>query len=310
MARWAGNDPTHGFWSWSLPIGRIFGIEVRLHWTLLAMTVFRAGDLFGIGLAWWWFPIAILALPLSVLLHEFGHAIAARAVGGDSRDIILWAYGGIAWCSVPARALAHLLVAAAGPGVSLALWATGLGAVQAGWVAGSAAAVASFVAELNLALLLFNLLPLYPMDGGRIARSILWPLVGRYRAVLWTLGLAWISLAGMAAWAVHVSDFRIFGLALILVYAVVLEHRQIRQGIDPELGDDLRPDGRSTFLDRWRERRAERAAARAERAAAVEQAELDRLLAKVSEHGLPALTAAERRTLQRISERERERSRR
>lgn len=307
MSRWAANDPTHGFWSWSLPVGRVLGIEVRLHWTLLLMTVLWSRDLFGIGLAWWWFPIAILALPLSVLLHEFGHAIAARAVGGDSRDIILWACGGLAWCAIPARPLAHLVVAAAGPGVSLALWAAGQGMVQAGWLTGSPAAVALFIAGVNLSLLLFNLLPVYPMDGGRIARSALWPLVGRPRAVRWTVNLAYLCLAGMALWAVKTSDFLLFGLALLLVYAVVMEHRQIQQGIDPELGDDLRPDSAGTFFDRWQARRAAHARARASRAEASEQAELDRLLAKVSEHGLPALTAGERRILQRISERERSR---
>lgn len=307
MARWAGNDPTHGFWSWSLPVGRVLGIDVRLHWTLFLMTAVQSADLFKVRLEWWWYPIAIAAVPLSVLLHEFGHALTARAVGGDSREVVLWAYGGIAWCQVPYRWLAHALVAAGGPAVNLVLWGGGTLAIQAGSLPIEVAAVVGFIAGINHSILLFNLLPCYPMDGGRLARSLLWPAVGRARAVAWTVTLAWICLAGMALWAVKTSDFQLFALAAILAFAVVLEHRQVRMGIDPEFGDDLPPAGPSP-LDRWRARRRAQDAERAERAAAAEQAELDRLLAKVSERGLPALSESERRTLQRISQRERERS--
>ncbi len=299
-------DPTAGFWSWSLPIGRILGIDVRLHWTLLLYTAFQVAQFAGLGAPWYWWVVVLLAVPLSVLLHEFGHSLTARAVGGDSRDIILWAFGGIAWSVVPARALAHLLVAAGGPLVNLILWGAGMALLHAGWVDGTIGGVIAFVAGINGMLLLFNLLPCYPMDGGRIARSLLWPLVGRAKAVRWTINLAWLSLVGLAIWAVLHRDLFLFGLAAMLAFAVVSESRAVAQGYDPE-GVEEWGAGRP-LLDGWRKRRAAAAAVRAERVSAAEQAELDRLLAKVSEHGLPALSPGERRMLQRISERERERA--
>ena len=300
-------DPSHGFWSWSLPCGRLFGIDIRLHWSLLAFTLFQIGSFAFAGVAWYWWPVVVLTVPLCVLLHEFGHSLTARAVGGDSRSITLWALGGIAWCDVPGRALAHFLTAAGGPLVNLVLWGAGLAALHlTPWLDGAPRAVVTFVVGVNGALLLFNLLPCYPMDGGRIARAILWPLVGRLRAVRWTIVLAWVCLAGMAVWGLWFRDLMLFALALLLAFAVFGEQRAVAAGYDPEGVDEYRPH--PGLLARWRARRAAAADERVERHMASEQAELDRLLAKVSAGGLPSLSAGERRMLQRISEREREKA--
>lgn len=302
-------DPAHGFWTWSLPCGRLFGIDIRLHWTLLAFTLFQIASFAGAGAAWYWWPVVILSVPLCVLLHEFGHSLTARAVGGDSRSVTLWALGGIAWCTVPGRAMAHLLTAAGGPFVNLVLWGAGLAALHlTDWLSGGPKAVVEFVVGVNAVMLLFNLLPCYPMDGGRIARAVLWPMVGRARAVRWTVVLAWICLAGMAVYGLWFRDLLLFALALMLGFAVFNEQRAIAQGYDPEGIDEYRP-AEPLWL-RWRQRRAARAAERAERSAAAEQAELDRLLEKVSQGGLPSLSAGERRMLQRISERERRKAER
>jgi Zn-dependent protease len=303
----AQHDPTQGFWTWSLPVGRILGIDVRLHWTLLAMTAFEIARFADTGAPWFWWPVVLIALPLSVLLHEFGHALTARTVGGDSRDIVLWAFGGIAWCTVPGRALAHLLVAAGGPLVNLVIWGAAMGVLHGTtWVTGDPANVLAFVAGVNLSLLLFNLLPCYPMDGGRVSRALLWPVVGREKAVRWTIILAYVCIAGLALWAMMNKDFFLFGLAALLVFAVLAEQRMVAQGIDPEgVASWAQP---KPLMVRWRERRSQAAAERAERRAEVEQAELDRLLEKVSQHGLPSLTEGERKTLRQISEREREKA--
>ncbi len=299
-------DQTQGFWTWSLPCGRWFGIDVRLHWSLLAFTVFEAATFAAVGAAWYWWPVVILAVPLCVLLHEFGHSLTTRAVGGESTSITLWALGGIAWCQVPGRALAHFLVAAAGPAVNLVLWGACLAALHlTPWLDGAPRHVVGFVASVNLALLLFNLLPCYPLDGGRIARAVLWPLVGRLRAVRWTIILAWVCLAGLAAYGLWTRQIMLFAIALVMAMAVFNEQRAVAAGYDPEGVDEYRPQ--AGLLAGWRARRAAAAELRRERADAAEQAELDRLLAKVSEHGLPSLSAGERRMLQRISERERER---
>lgn len=315
------DDPQRGFWHWSLPCGSIAGIPVALHWSLLLVAAFEAFGAVRQGLPWWWLPVLLIIPPVSVLLHEFGHAGAARLAGGGCERIVLWALGGAAMCDAPARPWHQFAVAAAGPLVSLVLAAgcmlgvaaCGLrpfaGTGEAWDAAGTLAAILAFAASINLWLLLFNLLPCYPLDGGRMARAALWPVVGRRRAVLWTIRLAYACLVAGSIWALWTQNHMLLILAVLLFLAVLSEHRAVAAGYDPEFGDaDLVPERTPGLAERWRASRARAAAERAERAAVDEQAELDRLLAKVSEHGLPALTAAERKTLQRISQRERERA--
>lgn len=320
MAGWRG-DPVQGFWNWALPCGRIAGIPVSIHWTLLVIAAFDAIDAIRAGLPWWWLPVLLLVPPLSVLLHEFGHAGAARLAGGSCDRIVLWMFGGAAMCAAPPRPWHQFAVAAAGPLVSLLLAAgcmlgvaflagrpsTDVGGAFA--AAGVLGALLAYTAGFNLMLLLFNLLPCYPLDGGRMLRSLLWPMVGRVRAVRWTLWAAYACLAIGAVWAVYTTSIMLFGLCVILLMAVLAEHQAVRQGHDPEFGDaDLHVGRRGSMWDRWQARRVAARAEREERSAEAEQAELDRLLAKVSAGGLPSLTEGERRTLRRISERERERS--
>lgn len=316
------SSPMQRLWAWSLPCGRIAGIPVSIHWTLLLLSAFTAVGAIQDGLAWWWLPVLLLIPPLSVALHECGHAAAARLAGGDCERIILWMFGGVAMCQAPARPWPQFAVAAAGPLVSL-LIAVGclLGvAVLAGdpfaggrkalALGGAAGAILAYAAFVNLAILALNLLPCHPLDGGRMARAALWPLVGRDRAVRWTIVLAYVGLAAIAAWALWRQDLLLLILALMLFMNVFIEHGAVRQGYDPEFGDAAFIGGQTggTVLSRWRDRREAARAERTAAAAAAEQAELDRLLAKVSAQGLPSLSAAERRMLQRISERERSRS--
>ncbi len=319
MSRWRP-DPVQGFWNWSLPCGSIFGISVSLHWTLLLLTAFNAFGAIREGMPWWWLPVLLVIPPLSVLLHEFGHAGAARLAGGSCDRIVLWMLGGAAMCDAPPRPWHQFAVAAAGPLVN-ALIAAGcllglafLGArphwdVRSGIdAAGVLGGILAFAAATNLMLLVFNLLPIYPLDGGRMARAALWPFAGRRRAVRWTLVLGWVGVALMAAWGLWSQDILLFAIALMLGMAVLTEQRLVAQGYDPEFGDVEAVPERGGTLERWRQRRAEAADDRAEQAAASEQAELDRLLEKVSKDGLPSLTAGERRTLLRISERERQKA--
>lgn len=121
--------------SWSVPLGRLLGIQVRLHWLFPFVALgwilhvslykptrdYRAPE--GI-----WIDAAVLMgmLFVSVLLHELGHCLAARTCGGDAHEILLWPLGGLASVELPSRAGAHLLTAAAGPLVNLLLFLVGL----------------------------------------------------------------------------------------------------------------------------------------------------------------------------------------
>jgi Zn-dependent protease len=175
---------------------RVAGIDVYLHWSWLLVALFQVqyrealaqqGESWMLPLydrrGWYW--IEYLALFAIVLLHEFGHAFACRQVGGIADHIVLWPLGGIAFSRPPARPGALLWTIAAGPLVNFVLVPI-LGALWAAsaWLHWSAvtpdlAAFLPAVFGINLMLLIFNLIPVYPLDGGQIFQALLWFVVGR-----------------------------------------------------------------------------------------------------------------------------------
>ena len=192
----------------SFPIGRVFGIQVRVHATWLLAFVFitwalatgyfrlvapRQGLATPLGLG----VVSALLLFASVLVHEFSHSLVARARGLRVRDITLFIFGGVSNISGEARtARDEFLIAVVGPLTSFVLagifWfaAQAIGStVGLGLLFGSPrgfrtlsapAAVLTYLATVNLVLGAFNLLPAFPLDGGRVFRSILWGLTRRY----------------------------------------------------------------------------------------------------------------------------------
>lgn len=305
------------FWSWSFRLCHLLGTEVRIHWTLLALLIFKVAGAITVGVPWWWLPVLIVIPFLSVLLHEFGHIMAARLVGGEARVIIMWMFGGLAMCHAPMHAGRQFFVAAAGPLVSFMIMAPCLLIVQQGFMPsvqtafqqqGLLMATLAYTADINLLLLLFNLLPCYPLDGGRMLRAILWPLIGLRRAGFVTVWTAYACLVGLFAWAAVSSQAFLLILCFLLLFNILQEHSALRRGFDPYLGEqsDIE-DASPTWFERWSRRRRAQAQARRDQEERAEQEMLDGLLAKVSEHGLPSLTAAERASLQRISRRQKER---
>jgi len=173
---------------WSIPIGRYAGIPVQMHVTFVALLVW-------IGLSVWSSQQSvtaaltgvgfILALFLCVLLHEFGHALTARRFGVQTRDITLLPIGGVARLErMPDKPRQELLVAIAGPAVNvviavlLAITLSLLGRpfTPEAIVADAGIAGPAFLERLlavNIMLVVFNLLPAFPMDGGRVLRALL-----------------------------------------------------------------------------------------------------------------------------------------
>src|SRR5215469_6083362 len=172
----------------SFRLFRFSGIEVFLHWSWFVVAAYeisaRGRRYSSVG----WNIAEYLALFLIVTLHEFGHALACRQVGGTANQIVLWPLGGVAYVNPPPRPAATLWSIAAGPLVNVALlpifsvlvifsrssgWATTMpnahGFLRAVWF-------------MNLGLLIFNMLPIYPLDGGQILRSLLWFVAGRARS--------------------------------------------------------------------------------------------------------------------------------
>lgn len=169
---------------WAIKVGRYAGIDVYLHVTFLLFLAFVAtaqGVAEGTLRAAWSGAAFFAAVFLCVLLHEFGHAMAARRYGIRTRDITLLPIGGVARLErLPDRPLQELWVALAGPAVNVGIAAVlaalllvsshPLGLPGLDWVQ------ASFVPRLllvNVILVLFNMVPAFPMDGGRVLRALL-----------------------------------------------------------------------------------------------------------------------------------------
>ena len=177
----------------NIPLGRILGIPIGLDYSWFVIfaliTWMLAGSYYPAEFNDWpaqlyWFMGAVTALMLfaSVLLHELGHSVVALRYSIPVRSITLFLFGGVAQIGTePPTAIAELLIAIAGPIVSLALAA--LFFVVQPLVAGiePLLGLAKYLAYINLALVLFNLIPGYPLDGGRVFRAIVWSITGNMR---------------------------------------------------------------------------------------------------------------------------------
>ena len=164
---------------WSFRLVTLAGIRVEVHVTFLLMVAGLA--LFQSNSNPVWLTVGeLLLMFLCVLLHELGHALAARRYGIQTREIVLLPIGGVARLErMPEKPVQEVVVALAGPGVNVML-ATGLAAALLAMGVTPEQAVEradkgmlEFLLFANLAMLLFNLIPAFPMDGGRVLRAVL-----------------------------------------------------------------------------------------------------------------------------------------
>jgi Zn-dependent protease len=194
---------------------RVFGITVFLHWSWLAVAAYQlstgenrySSQLFHVG--------EYLGLFGIVLLHEFGHALACRSVGGRAEKIMLWPLGGVAYVDPPQRPGAVLWSIAAGPLVNVALLPV-LGFFWFHPLGGDLGRLLWMLAAINAFILAFNLLPIYPLDGGQILQSLLWFVMGR----AWSLTVATaIGMAGAVAMAGAAIYTQNWWLGLLALFA-------------------------------------------------------------------------------------------
>ena len=176
---------------WSIPIGSVRGTVIRVHITFLLFLLWIGIAHYAQGGA----PAAtqgvafIILLFLCVLLHEFGHVFAARHYGVQTPDITLLPIGGVARLErIPEEPTQELLIALAGPAVNLViglgiyLALGGLIPVEGYEVQNPGVSLFSRLAWVNFFLVLFNLIPAFPMDGGRVLRALLAYRLGYGRA--------------------------------------------------------------------------------------------------------------------------------
>jgi len=194
----------------SLRLFRFSGIDVFLHWSWFVVAVYeiqqRNGGRYS---SIKWNILEYLGLFLIVLLHEFGHALACRQVGGRADRIVLWPLGGVAYVDPPPRPGATLWSIAAGPLVNVALVPVilGLGYFSRHMglyhLAPDLRVLLRWILGINIFLFALNILPFYPLDGGQILRSLLWFVFGRARSLMiaTSLGLVGvIGFVGLAVW--------------------------------------------------------------------------------------------------------------
>jgi Zn-dependent protease len=197
----------------SIHLGRIAGIDLFLHWTWFLVAFYEIERWKGRYSSVLWSVLEYLALFAIVLTHEFGHALACRQVGGRANRILLWPFGGVAYVDPPQRPGATLWSIAAGPLVNVALFPILFAAYwmskSAGWAQTMPDAYRFLrsILGIDIGLFVFNILPIYPLDGGQILRSLLWYPLGRARSLLVVTVLGIVGIVGF------------FGLALFAVLA-------------------------------------------------------------------------------------------
>ncbi len=194
------------------------GINVYLHWTWVLVGAIMVQSPFGEFSSQLWDVAAYLTLFVIVLLHEFGHALACRSVGGRADRILLWPLGGIAYVSPPRRPGAVLWSIAAGPLVNVALVPVTLGLLfNADVMFPEARDLREFlrvVAFINIGLLIFNMLPIYPLDGGQILQSILWFFIGPAQSLTVAATIGLVGAGAVLLLALSRGDFWLIFLAL------------------------------------------------------------------------------------------------
>jgi Zn-dependent protease len=209
----------------SFHLFKLFGIDVYLHWSwfLAAIVIYEIQVRKGFFNSVIWNVLEYLTLFLIVLTHEFGHALACRSVGGRANQIVLWPFGGVAYVSPPQRPGAVLWSIVAGPLVNVVLvpifsviwW---LGYYHSGWSETHTDLINYIDAVwfINVVLLVFNILPIYPLDGGKILYALLWFVLGQARSLLVATVLGFIGILGLAIFAIFSENMWLGAVCVII----------------------------------------------------------------------------------------------
>jgi Zn-dependent protease len=325
----------------SIRVGQIAGINIRVHVLFLIYIAWRLFQAHGEYLTMAIFMGVLFGI---VLLHELGHCFGARSVGGDARDILMWPLGGLAYAAAPMRPWPQFVTVAAGPLVNVLFCLLSGGVVYAyahsldplllnpfggiilpdvrlHWIL-----LVWVFYQLNLMLLAFNLLPIYPLDGGQLFHAIIWPYLGLQRA---TQAACYVGLAGCAMlglWGLRGGGDMLLFIAIFggftcwqrlrmaqmgmliederfTVYEPTRRHRPgffkrlfgRRSGGSRPSSPVEYPSGRPSPNPNpggWEEKMSEQQR---------REAEVDRILKKVSERGVQSLSYVERQTLEQAT---------
>jgi Zn-dependent protease/CBS domain-containing protein len=240
---------------WSFKIGSIMGIPVKIHLTfllLLLLVYFAGASVIGSGgLNGVIFVVLVFA---SVVFHELSHALVARHYGINVVDITLLPIGGVArMANPPERPVEEIFIAIAGPAASLVL-AFGLWFVLD--LFGNDMTVSDFsvkgsllaqLTAVNIVLAVFNLLPAFPMDGGRVLRGLLALKLGQYRATHIAVGVGQVLAIGLFFLGLLTMNPFVMLIALFVYLGAETEERQV--GIMMSLGGATARSAMSTDIE-------------------------------------------------------------
>jgi Zn-dependent protease len=252
--------------SWK--IGTFWGIPLKVHWTfsLLLIYILVVGRMEGLGgTSLLWFVVLFISLFLCVILHEYGHALAARSFGVRTADILILPVGGLARLErLPEKPLQELVVAIAGPAVNLGILLLGSFYL---WFSGEGIQPILALSEqpqpapsnllpqiilINAALFTFNLIPAFPMDGGRILRSLLSLLIPRTAATEWATRLGMIVSFGFIVIGLYSGNLVLGLVGLVVLYLARSENKAVKMmdELKSSHAGDL-VDKSFVILDEW-----------------------------------------------------------
>jgi Zn-dependent protease/CBS domain-containing protein len=228
----------------SFRIGRLFGIDVKVHWTFFLLLAFFAFTGYQGSGSWTGALVAtlvILALFVCVLLHEFGHSLVAQRLGIVVPDITLLPIGGVARLkSLPERPWDEVKIAIAGPLVNVVLapiffavaLALGAGPLEPANIlrgTGSVGQVFSYLGLINVALVVFNMIPAFPMDGGRVLRGLLATRLGPVRATDIASTVGQVFAVGFFLIGLLSGNFFLALIAVFIFFGASGEAQMVRQ---------------------------------------------------------------------------------
>lgn len=298
------------------------GIRVRAHASLIIFIVL--GVLIGVTgeLSWQDRLLSMWMLFAMVLLHEFGHAFTARWVGGEADEIVMHPLGGLALAQPPRRPLPTFLTIAGGPavnaiicGICLAvMW--GIGRTSGwylDWNPGGSFHYwldiwrwAFWIYQMSLMLLLFNLLPIFPLDGGQMLQTMLWPIVGYYKSMQFSAVAGMVGAVLGSMYALARGNWMLLAVC-VMGFIYCIQIRRMLAAMGPfDMPDETDLSAAYEVVpEKKPSRRARNRALKAARRARQEQRRLDAILAKVSKQGMQSLTWMERRALRKATEKQR-----
>ena len=335
-------NPDRSVAFWSLPLGSWFAVRMRMSifFPLLALALcYRLGTpVVGLSFA--------LVLFVSVVAHEFGHVLAARVTGGDGDEILLTPMGGLAFCYPAPTFQSKFWTVAGGPLVNVGLCLIALLQVlnsahaaacfnpfefppieMSGGASVIVPALGLMLFKANWLLLLINLVPVHPLDGGRMLKLVLNSRFDAFVARTWYLRAGAIVGVTMLVCGLMFDNTWVMAAGAIIIPLNLAESFQLQtqdhaeesfMGYDFSQGytsleqsgpDDYETEDRPGVLARWKAQREEEKRLKQEEEDRDMERQLDQLLEKLHLHGDSALTASEKHRLQDISERLRQRGR-